>query len=261
MAVILYCRRIRRRTEDLEVAVNPAPSWQRLLACALLCASLGACGGAHGLDENAPAGVNLAGTWKLDRTVSDDPEKIYDKIRRQRAARDAEQAPAPPPRAPGSGGAPAPGGVNPDGTSADLNNPLSLESQTAAIVAMSHLNPFDMGVFGNIPRGDVITLRQRADELSISDGITDRSFTPGAKSVVSVPEGVADQRSGWKSRAYVIYVRAQAGPETVESYHLSDDGQHLLADIQSSGGNLPSMKIKRVYNRLGAAPNAAPSND
>jgi hypothetical protein len=56
-------------------------------------------------------------------------------------------------------------------------------------------------------------------------------------------------------------VRALAGPETIVSYHLSDDGQHLLADIQSHGGNMPSIKIKRVYDRLGATLNVAPTND
>jgi hypothetical protein len=245
--------------------VNPARPRQRLLACSLLCAGLIACGGVSGLKPDAPAGVNLAGTWKLDRALSDDPEKIYDKIRRQRAERYADQAPAPPPRGggPGSSGGRGPdsGGVNPDGTSADPNNPLSAEAQAAAIIGTSHLDPFDMGVFGTIPRGDVITIRQRPDEMYIFDGTTDRSFTPGTKSVVSVPEGVADQHSGWKSRAYVIDVRAQAGPETIETYHLSDDGQHLLADIQSHGGNMPSIKIKRVYDRMGAAANVAPTND
>lgn len=189
--------------------------------------------------------------------MSDDPEKLYDKIRRQRAARYAEENPTPPRR----DGAHAPGGVNPDGTSADLNNPLSAASQEAEILGMSHLDPFDMGVFGTIPRGDVVTIRQGSDQMHIFDGTTDRSFTPGAQSVVSVPEGVADQHSGWKSHAYVIDVKAQAGPETIERYRLSEDGQHLLADIQSTGGNMPSIRIKRVYDRLSAALNVAPTND
>ena len=229
--------------------MNPVRPRQRLLAYALLCAGLSACGGAGSLGPDVPSGVNLAGTWKLDRALSDDPEKIYGKILKQRAERYAEQTGAPPPR----------GGANPD--AADPNNPLSAEAQAATIIGASHLDPFDMGVFGTIPRGDVITIRQRPDEMYMSDGTTNRSFTPGVKSVVSVPEGVADQHSGWKARAYVIDVIAQAGPETIEAYHLSDDGQHLLADIQSHGGNLPSIKIKRVYDRLGGGLNVAPTND
>lgn len=221
---------------------------QRLLACALLGACLGACAGAGRLGDTAPAGANLAGTWKLDRGQSDDPEKIYEKIRRQRAARYEEELPVPRQRGQGAGGA-------------DPSGALSVEAQTAAIIATSHLNPFDMGVFGTIPRADVITIRQQADKIDISDGIINRSFTPGLKSVVSVPEGVADQHSGWKARAYVIDVKAQAGPETVERYQLSDDGRHLVAEIRSTGGNMPSIKIKRVYDRIDAASNVAPTND
>jgi hypothetical protein len=229
--------------------VNPLLLRQRLLVCALLCACVGACAGAGRLGATAPAGVNLAGSWKLDHGASDDPEKIYDKIRRQRAARYEEEVPAPQrQRGQGAGGA-------------DANSALSVEAQTAAIIATSHLDPFDMGVFGTIPRADVITIRQSADEIHISDGITNRSFTAGARSVVSVPEGVADQHSGWKGHAYVIDVKAQAGPETVERYQLSDDGQHLIADIRSTGGNMPSIKIKRVYDRVNGAPNVAPTND
>jgi hypothetical protein len=237
--------------------VNPARLSQKLLAWALVYAVLSACGGAGSLGPDAPAGVNLAGTWRLDRTVSDDPEKIYEKIRRQRAARYGEQGPAPPSR--GGQGAGS-GGANPEGTIADPNNPLSVDAQTAAVIGSSHLDPFDMGVFGTIPRGDVITIRQQPDEMYIFDGTTDRSFTPGAKSVVSVPEGVADQHSGWKSHAYVIDVRAQAGPETIERYSLSNDGQHLLAEIDSHGGNMPSIKMKRVYTRL-QSPTTVPTND
>jgi hypothetical protein len=237
--------------------VNPARPRRRLLACALVSASLCACGGAGRLSADAPSGVDLAGTWKLDRSQSDDPEKIYEKILRQRAARYGEQGAAAPRRSQGAGGG------YPD-ASTDPNNPLSAEAQAlqaAQIISTSHLDPFDMGVFGTIPRGDVITIRQQPDEIYIFDGTTDRSFTPGAQSVVSVPEGVADQHSGWKSRAYVIDVRAQAGPETIERYHLSDDGQHLLADIQSNGGNMPSIKIKRIYARVSAGVKGAPNND
>jgi hypothetical protein len=236
--------------------VNPARLSQKLLAWTLVCAGLSACGGAGSLGPDAPSGVNLAGTWRLDRSVSDDPEKIYEKILRQRAARYGEQAPPPAHGGPGADS----GGANPEGTLVDPNHPLSVDAQTAAVIGSSHLDPFDMGVFGTIPRGDVITIRQQPDEMYIFDGTTDRSFTPGAKSVVSVPEGVADQHSGWKSHAYVIDVRAQAGPETIERYSLSPDGQQLLAEIDSHGGNMPSLKMKRVYTRL-KSQTAAPTND
>jgi hypothetical protein len=237
------------------VAVNAALPRQRLLACTVLCAMLGACGGAGRLSADAPSGVDLAGTWKLNRGLSDDPEKLYEKFRLQRAQRNGEQI-----RPAARRGGPRSGGADSAAYPAeDPNDPGSAEFQGAA--NRSRLNPYELGVFGTIPRGDVVTIRQRADEMYIFDGLADRSFTPGAQSVVSVPEGVADQHSGWKAKAYVIDVKAQAGPETIERYHLSADGKQLVAEIQSNGGNMASMKIKRVYDRVSAAASAAPTND
>ena len=48
----------------------------------LLCtaALLSGCAG-HGLAEDAPPGVNLAGAWKLDHSASDDPQKTLDHMR------------------------------------------------------------------------------------------------------------------------------------------------------------------------------------
>jgi hypothetical protein len=257
MAGILYSCRIENRigSPDEIVPVNFARPRLRIFLAALACACFGACTGPGSLSPDAPSRVDLSGTWKLDRALSDDPEKIYAKILQQRAARYAELV-GEPSHAQGPGGA---ADTTAAPVSADPNNPRSPEMQAA--VASSHLNPYDMGVFGTIPRGDVLTIRQSASEMSISDGTNSRGFTPGAKSVVSVPEGVADQHSGWKSRAYVIDVKAQAGPETIERYHLSDDGKQLVADIESHGGNMPTMKIKRVYDRLGDRSTLAPTTD
>jgi hypothetical protein len=237
--------------------VNAARTRQRLLAGSLLGAILCACGGAGRLSADAPPGVDLAGTWKLNRALSDDPEKLYEKFRLQRALRSGEQ----PPPAANRGDPRARRGNTSQNPADDPNSPAALAAEAQAAANRSHLNPYDMGVFGTIPRGDLVTIRQSADEMYIFDGLADRSFTPGAQSVVSVPEGVADQHTGWKSKQYVIDVKAQAGPQTVERYQLSPDGKQLLAEIKSTGGNMPSMKIKRVYERASAVPSAAPTND
>ncbi|HEY5102630.1 MAG TPA: hypothetical protein VII70_07590 [Steroidobacteraceae bacterium] len=217
---------------------------------------LSACGGAGRLSADAPAGVDLDGTWKLNRGLSDDPEQLWEKFRLQRAIRNGD-IPAPPRQR--SDTMPRRGAGSDAAATEDPNSPQSAESQAAA--NRSHLDPYDMGVFGTIPRGDLVTIKQKPDEMYIADSLADRSFTPGSQSVVSVPEGVADQHSGWKSKEYVIDVKANAGPETVERYHLSADGKQLLAEIQSHGGNMPNMKIKRVYDRVGSAPSVAPNND
>lgn len=227
---------------------RPGP---RFLACSILCAILYACGGAGSLSPDPPAGIDLGGTWRLNRGLSEDPEKMFETWRQKMLARSANLPDPPVAR----GGRDAP----PD-PATDPNNPQSAEYQSA-INGPGRKSPFDIGVFGNIPRGDLVTIKQHAQEFYIDDGLSDRSFTPGTKSVVSVPEGVADQHSGWKGKQYVIDARAQAGPETIERYHLSDDGKQLVAEIQSSGGNMPTIKFKRIYDRVGAAATAAPTND
>jgi len=52
------------------------------------------------------------------------------------------------------------------------------------VIGSSHLDPFDMGVFGTIPRGDVITIRSSRMRC-IFDGTTDRKLHAREKSVGS----------------------------------------------------------------------------
>ena len=56
-------------------------------------------------------------------------------------------------------------------------------------------------------------------------------------------------------------MRANAGPETIERYHFSDDRKKLIADIESHGGNMPTMNFKRVYERIGDDATIAPTTD
>src|SRR5467141_3226152 len=51
-----------------------------LLLCAAAATTLAGCAGSR-LSPDAPAGVNLAGAWKLNRSASDDPQKVLDRMR------------------------------------------------------------------------------------------------------------------------------------------------------------------------------------
>ena len=75
-----------------------------------------------------------------------------------------------------------------------------------------------------------------------------RSFTPGGQSVVSVAEGVADQRSGWAGRDYVIEVKPQVGPRVIERYGLSADGRQLVEKFTLTEEGLPKLEFTRVYD-------------
>jgi hypothetical protein len=137
-------------------------------------------------DTEPPAGVSLAGHWKLDPAASDDPQKVLDKMREEafkildrrssappqpvRPGRPApepsdEEAPPPPP---------PPGTHRPD--------PLR-RSPMANIIRQT------------VERGDFLTIREGADEFVLDYGTSRRSFTPGQHSVVSAEGGVGDQTS------------------------------------------------------------------
>ena len=107
-----------------------------------------------------------------------------------------------------------------------------------------------------------LEIEQKPDELIITNGARVRSFTPGQKSVVSVPSGVADQKSGWHGRQYVIEIRPQLGPSSQERYRLSDDGKRLFVTIRIAGeGRNRSLTVERVYDRASAIPHALPGSD
>jgi hypothetical protein len=114
----------------------------------------------------------------------------------------------------------------------------------------------------SIAHGDLLTVRQGPGEFALDYGTSQRSFTPGARSVVSAQNGVADQTSGWKGREYVISVRAQLGPDVTERYGLSADGKHLVAKLHIATEELSAVDLTRVYDPTNeTAPRQLPTND
>jgi hypothetical protein len=111
-------------------------------------------------------------------------------------------------------------------------------------------------------RGDYLTIRQSADQVSFDYGNFSRSYTPGGRSVVSSEAGVADQTSGWDAKQYVINVRPQLGPAMVEEYGLSPDGKQLIVKIHIGPFELQKVNLTRVYDAATAVvPNSGPSID
>lgn len=209
-------------------------------AAVLLCAAtaaLGGCGGGS-LKPDAPQGANLAGSWKLDHSASDDAQKTLEHMRseathilnRQLQAQARAQDPEQPP--PSFHGDPL------------RRSPMAHIIETAAA------------------RGDFLTIRQGPNEFVLDYGTTRRNFIPGAHSVVSTEGGVGDQTSGWKGREYVIEIRGQAGPDETESFGLSDDGKHLVQKLHIGAAELSAVTLTRVYNpTTETAPRALPDND
>jgi hypothetical protein len=224
-------------------------------SAALLAAQLAGC--ATGFKADAPAGVSLAGTWRLDHAKSDDPQVVINTMRTealkqmQRLGLAQERALAQIDTARGAGGA----GPVQSGEQVFSPDQSSPRADPLRRSPMMHVLAEAM------ERGDFLTVRQSSDELVLDYGSSVRSFTPGGRSVVSAENGVADRTSGWKGHQYVIRDKAQMGPSVVETYELSPDGQHLVETLHIGPYELPAIELKRVYDHAEAAPRQPPNTD
>jgi hypothetical protein len=226
----------------------------------LLCAAalFPGCAGSR-LAEEAPAGVNLAGAWKLDHHASDDPQKILDHMRDQ-ALKIMGRPPQPVLATPSRSGRSGQTGTQNGDTAGDAM------LQPPAVLG-PHVDPLKYSPMAHIimnssARGDFLTVRQGPGEFVLDYGGSRRTFTPGQHSVVSAEGGVGEQTSGWKGREYVIEVKGQQGPAVTEEYGLSSDGKHLVAKLHVSSAELPAVSLTRVYSPTDEnAPHQLPTSD
>jgi hypothetical protein len=229
------------------------------LLCAAAVTALTGC--ATGTSAEAPAGVNLAGNWKLDPGASDDPQKVLAQMRAEayKIINRGPQPTAPPlPR----NGMPPPNSAQRQDQSANedpLYSPTGPGGQRPDPLRHS---PMAHIIEAALERGDFLTVRQEPGEFVLDYGTSRRSFTPGGHSVVSAEGGVGDQTSGWKDHEYEIVIKAQLGPTVTETLALSPDGKHLVDQMHISSGELPAVSLKRVYGpTTEVAPRQTPTND
>ncbi|HYB63641.1 MAG TPA: hypothetical protein VEC59_00110 [Steroidobacteraceae bacterium] len=233
-----------------------------LLACAA--AALAGCAG--GPKPETPVGVSLAGTWRLNRAASDDPQQVIAKMRAQAAkivARANAATEETPRGGPGGRGGAAGGGAQQDANPAlTPDEPPAGGGRGARRPDPLQYSPMMHALAAVLAHGDYLIVRQSSEQLVFDYGTTARSFTPGAHSVVSAEMGVADQVSGWEGREYAIYIKAQLGPNIVDRYGLSADGQRLIEKVRIGPAELPAVALTRVYERTTeTAPRAPPTTD
>jgi hypothetical protein len=235
------------------------------IAAVLAAAMLSGCFGAR-LKPDAPAGIHLQGIWKLNRTASEDPQKVIDAMREEALKKIKRAQNAPPPMQPMGGG---PGGQRRRGqqgtpdTTDQLPSPETYGQQPPGPGADPLRNSPMMHELREIlQRSDYLTIRQSEDQVSFDYGTSTRSYTPGQHSVVSSENGVADQTTGWDGKQYVIDIKPQLGPVVVEEYGLSPDGKQLIIKTHIGPFELSKVSLTRVYDATGAVvPNSGPSND
>lgn len=198
--------------------------------------------------EGAPShSIDMSGNWALDRTLSEDPKPLLEKLRPKPVKRRWDMGPdeaAEESGPPEGGGQQGGNGRSRRGGGQQAPQPMYRNNNDA----FTHSSVLK-ALTADLARADNLTIRQSADTFALDYGSSVRSFTPGAVSVVSAAWGVADQSSGWKGKSFVIQVKPQAGVASVETFTLSDDGMHLMEELQLGGGEFPSVKLKRVYDR------------
>jgi hypothetical protein len=212
-------------------------------------AGVAGCSGLRPLAAEPQGTVSLAGSWRLDPAHSTDSRRaIADLLAKERRGRRGGYVEA----APGSMGG-GPGGAGSRG-----------DPGLGALLATApeELAP-DIGFQKSLlAGGDWLRIEQRPDELVISNGDSSHSYVPGERSVVSVPSGVADQRSGWKGREFWIEIKPQVGPSALEKLRLSPDGRQLIQTIEVGGeGRIPKLEVTRTYVPAAGAPAAVPAGD
>lgn len=215
------------------------------------------------LEPESQPGVHIAGIWKLNRTASDDPQKIITALRTEaeKRIRRAMNA-APPPTVYGEGGQ-GQGQGRRRGGAGSSSEQEDLMAQGPGFGGDPLRNSPTMHALRDVlNRGDYLTIRQSPEQVSFDYGNYSRSYTPGGHSVVSSETGVADQTSGWDARQYVINIKPQLGPAMVEEYGLSPDGKQLIVKTHIGPFELQKVNLTRVYDAATAVvPNSGPSID
>lgn len=227
------------------------------MACSL--GLLAGCSSGPSLNPDIPVGVDLAGSWKLNRQASADPDAMINAIvekemkhmrRHSRAYDDDPDVPPPSEAGPG-----APGGNSRGGDNVEPPRGMFRPREGMASYLRSHYT----NALGSLLSGEGLVIEQSPERFTLRRGDSRRSFTPGGRSVVGVTGGVADQTTGWKGREYVIDVRPQVGPRVTERYGLGPDGQ-LIEKVSLSGDDMPKLEFTRVYDKGTPPPRALPGS-
>ena len=218
--------------------------------------------GCTSLSDQAPPGVLLAGMWKLDPELSTNSRAALQKLVRagprgtSSYGSNSDASDASSGDDSGTGGGQGNGGQQGGGRRHRSQSIYQgLEEPTGYPVDLSLQRSLLSG-------GDYLKIEQRPGEFDVSNGDTSDSYVPGQKSVVSVPSGVADQRTGWKGKEYWIEIRPQVGPSVTEKFRLSDDGKRLIETISvGSEGRVRKLDVTRVYEPATAIPTALPAGN
>ena len=248
----------------LERLPSRVASYAAYAAVAAFGLILSGCAGTGSLEPAPAPGVSLAGVWKLNPAASDDPRKALESLAAKASSQSRQPGPQPVQgrgRRRGQGQGQGQGGQSgpaQDGTGGAQDPQYEGPGPRPDPLRYT---PYPTLFASDLLRSEVLTIRQTAASVALDYGTSIRRFTPGEHSVVSVPGGVADQRTGWKGKEFIVDLRSQVGPDMTERYSLSPDKKQLIVKVHMSGSNLPNVNLTRVYESGSYSPRAFPTND
>lgn len=218
-----------------------------LFWCGLILACLTGCL-APRVHDLPPPNYSLAGVWELNPALSSDTDKVLAAVQPKPKSR-GDRGPH------GPGSAPAPEVINDPTTDLPPVDTSNIGANTRIFgngdrdERSLYRPPIDFQT-NALLGGQWLKIQQSDSELRIVNAARSRTYTPGEKSVVSVPSGVADQVTGWSGRTYVVFLDPQIGPSVKERYTLSADGRQLIVKIEvASEGRNKAMSVTRTYDR------------
>lgn len=190
--------------------------------------------------ETSAPGMDLSGYWRLNPSLSDDPERMLqqrlDEERKEREKWMRKQREHDPLGIPPLGDGPVP----PDADAAPPPNRPQQRSRNRRLEEMRRM----------LDISDTLSIRQQGNRVEISTEVDTNTYDAGTKSQVSMPQGeLADQRVGWDGPWFIVNRRASKGPQMVYKYRLLKSGQ--LETQLNWGGDSPldGMKVHRIYDR------------
>ncbi|MFZ0499034.1 MAG: hypothetical protein WAU49_16150 [Steroidobacteraceae bacterium] len=209
-----------------------------LIAAALLTG----CTGGPRLSSQLPAGIRLAGDWKLDPARSDDLGKAVAELHAQQAkARHETQG-----QTPGLGGY---GGRRMGGGGQGGGQGESSTGQEGGDLGLGVGGPPRYSavdeLMSNVPQGDYLRIKVSADAFTVVSGDSSDEYTPGVESDISAVQGDAQQFTGWKGTDYVIDTRPQFGAEIIQTFSMRSDGT-LSMTVRLSGSGT-KLTFTRIY--------------
>jgi hypothetical protein len=220
-------------------------------------AILGVAAGAE-LKHTAPARVNLAGLWKINPDLSDDPDKAVEKRRRDNTERSR-------------GGGPIGGRTGTRGGGIVIDAGEILNDILGGTAGGGRTAGGGGGGARDRPAGDPepysmrvpldsflatveqFEIAQEPDSLAIATVEETSVCKPTDPGQAPVPGGeLGERRCGWRGDAWVTEVTAPNGVIRTNRYELEKDGRQLVmtSEIKGAKAELSGLRIKRVYDRL-----------